>query len=406
MKSIWKVAIVAMVVTNVTLTASAQDLYINNGNTQAQTANFWINGTGKLGNGIVLAKDGADVALTGFRFLNFAETRGANIQLTNGPLPGLATWIHDGTNWIERMRILPNGYVGIGTIAPTTKFAVWDTSTVAYTPTGTGSAIPPGSIGQIYNQSWSDGNSAHLVFTAINSAGNKNAAYIGVVSNSGSNSWTPDIVIGQRAVGNAWAERLRIASNGNMGIGLTNPTQKLDVNGVIQASGTPAGIRFNSRQQDGNDYQWYSAAGSARLYDHNNTTDRIVISHDGNVGIGTASPQAKLAVNGDIFSRRVKVTLTGWADFVFEPEYKLPALSELETYIKANKHLPEVPSAAEVTKDGLDVGEMNKILLQKIEELTLHLIEQDKRSSAQEDEIRLLKERIALISADTKRIEF
>jgi hypothetical protein len=75
----------------------------------------------------------------------------------------------------------------------------------------------------------------------------------------------------------------------------------------------------------------------------------------------------------------VKVTQTGWADFVFEPDYQLPSLQDLETYIKINKHLPDVPSASEVAKEGLDLGEMNKILLQKIEELTLHVIELEKK---------------------------
>lgn len=77
-------------------------------------------------------------------------------------------------------------------------------------------------------------------------------------------------------------------------------------------------------------------------------------------------------------AKRLRILQSGWADFVFEPTYKLPSLQELEIYINKNKHLPEVPSAAEVEKNGVDVGEMNKILLQKIEELTLHVIRQQK----------------------------
>ncbi|ACU62080.1 hypothetical protein [Chitinophaga pinensis] len=115
----------------------------------------------------------------------------------------------------------------------------------------------------------------------------------------------------------------------------------------------------------------------------------------GSLGIGTrATGQYKLAVNGDFKSKRVKVEQANWADFVFEPEYQLPSLAEVETYIKANKHLPDVPSAKEVTKEGVDLGEMNKILLQKIEELTLHLIEQEKRSAMQDDCIRSMREEI------------
>lgn len=353
---------------------------IENQISSAQPANFWINGVGKTGNGLWLAKNGGDAVMHGIRLTNEAETRGGNFQLTAGTLPGLATWLHDGVNWVERMRILSNGYVGIGNTVPTSRLAVCDTSTTIYTPSGTGSAIPPGSIAQFYNQSLADGNGAHIIFTAINASGAKNAAYIGVVSNSGATSFTPDVVIGQRNGGSAWLERLRISAAGNVGIGITNPSQKLEVNGLVAATGTSGGLKFNSRQAGGNDYQWYSSNGMARLYDHNNTADRIIISANGNVGIGSGNPGTnKLSVDGTIGAKKVKVTQNVWADFVFEPGYALPSLREVEGYILENKHLPGIPTAKEVQEDGLDLGEMNKKLLQKVEELTLYIIEQQKR---------------------------
>ena len=115
--------------------------------------------------------------------------------------------------------------------------------------------------------------------------------------------------------------------------------------------------------------------------------------HDnGKIGIGTNTPQRKLDVNGDIAAtgayingtlkaKKVVVNTTGWSDFVFAPEYKLPTLSETEAYIKANGHLPEIPSAKEVEENGIELGEMQSKLLQKIEELTLHIIELEKRMS-------------------------
>jgi len=94
----------------------------------------------------------------------------------------------------------------------------------------------------------------------------------------------------------------------------------------------------------------------------------------GNLGIGTSSPTERLAVNGKIRAKEIKVENANWPDFVFAKSYALPTLKETEKHIKEKGHLPGVPSAAEVRANGIDLGEMNAKLLQKIEELTLHLI--------------------------------
>ena len=101
----------------------------------------------------------------------------------------------------------------------------------------------------------------------------------------------------------------------------------------------------------------------------------------GNVGIGTLLPDEKLTVKGKIHTQEVRVDMSGplVPDYVFAEEYKLKSLAEIENYIKQNKHLPEIPSATEIEKNGLMLAEMNMILLKKIEELTLHVIEQNKR---------------------------
>ncbi|MGJ1421067.1 hypothetical protein ACR79T_15715 [Sphingobacterium spiritivorum] len=98
----------------------------------------------------------------------------------------------------------------------------------------------------------------------------------------------------------------------------------------------------------------------------------------GNIGIGKRDATEKLEVNGNIRAKEIKVETNNWPDYVFEEEYKLTPLAELETFIKANKHLPDVPSAKEIEEDGLSLGEMNKLMMKKIEELTLYLIEKDK----------------------------
>lgn len=105
-----------------------------------------------------------------------------------------------------------------------------------------------------------------------------------------------------------------------------------------------------------------------------------VKSPTGEVGIGTQPLTGyKLAVNGKIKALEVSITTDGWADYVFEKNYNLKSLEEVEAFIQENKHLPDVPSEAEVLENGIAVGEMSTILLQKIEELTLYLIDQNKR---------------------------
>jgi hypothetical protein len=101
---------------------------------------------------------------------------------------------------------------------------------------------------------------------------------------------------------------------------------------------------------------------------------------DGNVGIGTTNPgEFKLAVAGKIHATEIQVDALPWPDFVFTPTYNLRTLTEVENFITQNQHLPDVPSQAEVASEGVSLGEMNAILLQKIEELTLYTIEQEKK---------------------------
>lgn len=110
---------------------------------------------------------------------------------------------------------------------------------------------------------------------------------------------------------------------------------------------------------------------------------------NGNVGIGVQAPPAKLTVNGAVLATRMRVNqnLT-WPDFVFRKDYQLPSLQELEAYIQQHQHLPEVPSAQDIARDGQDLGEMNRLLLKKLEEMTLYILQQDKRINALEQQVK------------------
>lgn len=139
----------------------------------------------------------------------------------------------------------------------------------------------------------------------------------------------------------------------------------------------------------------------------------LIIANDGNVGVGTTAPNAKLhvatnmmigggnptagyalSVNGKIISEEVRVEAdVSWPDYVFDESYNLRPLSELEHFIRLNKHLPEIPSAAEIKKDGIMLGDMNKRLLEKVEELTLYLMQQEKKINQLQAQLELLKQK-------------
>jgi len=137
------------------------------------------------------------------------------------------------------------------------------------------------------------------------------------------------------------------------------------------------------------------------------------IFSSGNVGIGTETPKAKLSVNGNILANEIKIkTDISVPDYVFESDYELKGLDFIANYVKSNKHLPGIPSAKEIERDGLDVASMNLLLLKKIEELTLYAIKQEGeiknqnvKSRQQNDLIAQQRKAIELMDQRIKKLE-
>jgi hypothetical protein len=170
-----------------------------------------------------------------------------------------------------------------------------------------------------------------------------------------------------------------------------------DANGVaswataqtgIGGSSVENGISFNTTTQK---IELGGTLLKSTSIDQN--TFNLIFSGTGNIGIGTATPSEKLAVNGNIITKKIRVTQTGWADYVFDKDYELPTLQEIEEYIKKYKHLPEVPTTQEVQEKGVDVGDTQVILLKKVEELTLYLIQQNKQIEQLKKELTELKKK-------------
>ena len=131
---------------------------------------------------------------------------------------------------------------------------------------------------------------------------------------------------------------------------------------------------------------WENAINSEKVFLKEGTT---AYYNAGKVGIGTNTPQSALSVAGEIRGNKLRAMsdISG-ADFVFEPDYDLPTLPEVEQFIKTHKHLPDIPPAKEMQEQGLDLAQMNIKLLQKVEELMLYTIEQEKRLHAQDQKFK------------------
>jgi hypothetical protein len=231
---------------------------------------------------------------------------------------------------------------------------------------------------------------------------------------------------------------MTLQGNGNVGIGTTSPGAKLEISGT---GGNQTPVLKITSTSGGSIFHWASSAIAPNLIsgDHlihifgkamstrnsahvgfryvgdgsvSNTLsfglyavdDIMNINGNGNVGIGTLNPTNKLDVNGTIRAKEVKVE-TNWADHVFQEDYNLPTLDTVESYIKENKHLPDIPSAKEVEEEGLSMSQMMAKQMQKIEELTLYVIEQNKQITEQNNKLESQNNEIATLKKELAEMQ-
>jgi len=170
---------------------------------------------------------------------------------------------------------------------------------------------------------------------------------------------------------------------------MDNPSTELDVNGTVKTSGFQltatdvAGFVLQANQN-----------GDARWEEHWKKESTGVLSYQQPIAIGTTEVGTHhLVVAGSINAQEILVTQTvPGSDYVFEEDYKLMPLAELETYVNTNKHLPEVKSAKEFKEEGYSIGKMDDVLLRKVEELTLYMIAQQKIIDELVEKVRSLEE--------------
>ena len=304
--------------------------------------------------------------------------------------------IQDGTGSIgEAFVILPNsGNVGIGTTNPSAKLEISGNTLInGFRPV----TISPSGFVKIKGDTggWNDG----FLF-----GGSSGTDLGGFGAYGGADS------LYYYYIGPSYTSPYMVLKNGNIGIGTSSPDTQLHVKGPYDGGiriEAPGSSRWAILYLE-NDAQTWRVETSG--YDNFAIRDEtgslgeafVILPTSGNVGIGTSSPQSKLAVNGKITAEEVevitnvaaaefKVKDTAWSDFVFDNNYNLPSLDTVETFIKENKHLPDIPSAKVVDENGLSMAEMMKKQMQKIEELTLYVIEQNKEIQELKEELAELK---------------
>ena|ERR1700744_271009 len=379
-----------------------------------------VNGFISTNNRFYASRNGSDVVGVGplLQLQNATGTTyGQALQLSSSGNLDIWGYNNIAGGWINNLTIAATGNVGIGTTVPAGLLSLKNQISNGNDPVNypATSGINGQAIINSYYAANSDGYGTFPRYLDIASVGEPDGTHGG----GNIRFLTNPIANSSPAV-----ERMRISSNGNIGIGITTPLGLLSLNNQIPnisnsnnpvnypaTSGVTGQAIINSYyvlNSDGSGtYPRYLDIASVGAPDGTNggsnirfltnpitssspTVERMRISSNGNVLIGQTSQANtvyKLDVAGPVRANEIVVNTNG-ADFVFDPSYKLSSISSLKKYIDKNHHLPEIPSAKQMQTEGLSVGENQVKLLQKVEELTLYLIEKDKQITSQQEKLR------------------
>jgi hypothetical protein len=360
---------------------------------------FEVDGPGYLQSQFVATGSGSagGIALKGFNGSSFQQFEFQSVPSNATPASSLI--IYDRTHGIYDLTINPNGNVGIGTTNPQGLLHL-------HTPNGVTNQLilsktngPDATVGILFADdawAWNGSAGSASIGAADDGAYGGYLAFSTTLDGSGS--------------GGVPTERMRITNSGNVGIGTATPAAALNVVGnvgrevarfqgstdvtnyrnFISIYTTNPGFWWELSNQDSSGNGSTNGLAFRENSAGNGDPVRMYLQQGGDVGIGTTTPAYPLSVNGTVEAKEV-IVQTGWSDYVFNPAYRLAPLSKVEAQIKADGHLPGIPSAKEVAAHGVNLGDMEAKLLAKVEELTLRQIDEEKRIGALEQENQVLE---------------